>query len=144
VDQRGQIVTCVLRAIGTLFDVDAFLAASALETDPAFHRGEVQLAGLSGGAKHAASGFNACVSVAGVDDLAGQIRDAVQFLNVHESELRRLGSSPGVEEVCLDFAVRRREGAVQSEIFPAELLWLAGALDIDLIVTHYAVADQKS
>jgi hypothetical protein len=137
-------VSCVLRAIGTLFDVDAFLAESALEADPPFHRGEIQLAGLSGGTKHAASGFNARVSAAGVDDLPGQIRDAAQFLNVHEAELRRLGSYPGVEEVCLDFAVRRREGAVQSEIFPAELLWRAGALDIDLIVTHYAIAEQKS
>lgn len=137
-------MTCVMRAIGTLFDVDTFLAESPFQADPAFHRGEERLAGLSGGAKHAASGFNARVSEAGLDDLAGQIRDAVQFLNEHEDELRRLGSYPGVEEVCLDFAVRRRDGAVQSEILPAELLWRAGALDIDLIVTHYAIVDQKS
>jgi hypothetical protein len=25
-------------------------------------------------------------------------------------------------------------------VFPADLLWQAGALDIDLVVTHYAVA----
>jgi hypothetical protein len=137
-------MSCVLRAIGRVFDVDAFLADSPLAADPAFHRGEPQLAGLAEAEKHSASGFNLRVSAADFDDLAGQVRDALVFLNEHEEELRRLGSFPGVEEVCLDFALRRRAGAVQSDLFPAELLWRAGALDIDLIVTHYAIAEQAS
>jgi hypothetical protein len=137
-------VSCVLRAIGTLFDVDAFLADSALDVETPFRHGESQFCGLPGGAKHAASGFNVRVSDAGVDDLPGQIRDALWFLSEYEDELRRLGSFPGLEAVCLDFAVRRREGPMQNDLFPAELLWRAGALDIDLMVTHYAIAEGPS
>lgn len=54
------------------------------------------------------------------------------------------GSYPGVEEMCLDFAIRRRDIVAQSDLFPAELLWQAGALDIDLVVTHYAIAEEES
>jgi hypothetical protein len=134
----------VLRAIGTLFDVDAFLADSALGAEARFRHGEPHASGLAGGARHAASGFNVVISEASVDDLPGQIRDALRFLTEQEDELRRLGSFPGLEEVCLDFAARRREGPMQSDLFPAELLWRAGALDIDLMITHYAFAEGAS
>jgi len=72
-------VSCVLRAIGTSFDVDAFLKDSELKADPAFHRGEPKLPGRSEGPKRAASGFNVGVGEADSDDLAAQIRDATEF-----------------------------------------------------------------
>jgi hypothetical protein len=78
------------------------------------------------------------VSQAELSDLPGQIRDAVRFLSLHEEELQRLGRFEGVESVCIDFAIDRRDVAVQSDVFDAELLWRAGALDIDLVVSHYA------
>jgi hypothetical protein len=34
--------------------------------------------------------------------------------------------------------IDRKDVAVQSDVFDAELLWRAGALDIDLVVSHYA------
>jgi len=55
-----------------------------------------------------------------------------------EEELQRLGRFEGVEAVCLDFAIDRKDVAIQSDVFDAELLWRAGALDIDLVVSHYA------
>jgi hypothetical protein len=131
---------CVLRAIGRDFDVDAFLEDSPLPRDAVFHRGEPRTAG-EGGAKRAASGFNSPVSDAVRDDLDGQVQAASHFLREHEEELRRLGRFPGVEEVCLDFAFSWGAGASRSDVFPADLLWQAGALDIDLVVTHYAVAE---
>ena len=70
-----------------------------------------------------------------------QVQAARRFLRQHEDELRRLGSFDGVEEVCLDFTILRRAGAAQSDVFPADLLWQAGALDIDLVVTHHDAAD---
>lgn len=135
-------MSCVLRAIGTSFDVDAFLKDSELEADPAFHSGEPKVPGRSEGPKRAASGFNVGVGEADSDDLAAQIRDATEFLNEHEDELRRLASFPGVEEVCLDFVIRRQDVAAQSDLFPADLLWRAGALDIDLMVTHVTIAEE--
>jgi hypothetical protein len=134
-------VSCVFRAIGSDFDVDAFLKDSEFTGVTVFHRGEPRLAGGPPDAKRRASGFNVSIGVAGLDDLAAQIQEAKRFLRQHADELRRLGSFPGVEEVCVDFGIRRRDVAAQSEVFPADLLWQSGALDIDLVVTHYAVAD---
>lgn len=135
-------MSCVLRAIGTAFDVDSFLKDSPLPHEAAFHRGEPRVPDVPGGSKRGASGFNAPVSEAGFDDLDAQIQDAMLFLRLHEDELRRLGRFPGVEEVCLDFGIPRRDVAAQSDVFPADLLWQAGALDIDLVVTHYARAEE--
>lgn len=137
-------MSCVLRAIGTAFDVDAYLQDSRLVPTPIFRRGEPRLPGQPDGPKRGASGFNVVVSDASVNDLAAQVRDALRFLGEHEDDLRRLGSYPGVEEMCLDFAIQRRDVVAQSDLFPAELLWQAGALDIDLVVTHYAIAEEES
>jgi hypothetical protein len=129
-------MACVLRAIGTTFDVDAFLRDSELPADPAFHKGEPRDHARPDGPRKGASGFNVTVSRSGLDDLEGQVTDATHFLNEYEDELRRLGAFEGVEEVCLDFAVERRDVAGGSDLFPAGLLWRAGALDIDLVVTQ--------
>jgi len=136
-------MSCVLRAVGTSFDVDAFLRKSQFEPDSVFHRGEPRLEGPSDGPKRGASGFNLTLSEASFDDLPGQIADVTHFLIEHEDELRRLAGFDGVDEVCLDFGVRRLDVAAQSEIFPADLLWRAGALDIDLVVTHHEIAGGK-
>jgi hypothetical protein len=133
-----------LRAIGAHFEVDAFLADADFVAEATFHQGEPRLAGVPGDAPHVASGFSVRVSAANANDLPGQVRDALVFLNEHEDELRRLGSFAGLEEVFLEFAISRREGPVQTAIFPAELLWRAGALDIDLVVSHYAMLEGES
>jgi hypothetical protein len=133
-------VSCTLRAIGEGFDVEAFLRESPFSRATAFHKGEPRAAASGNGGQHGASGFTLPVSNASADDLAAQVDDATEFLRIHEEELRRLSQFPGLQEVCLDFAIRRRDGAVQIDVFPAELLWQAGALDIDLVVTHLALA----
>jgi hypothetical protein len=137
-------MSCVLRVIGTAFDVDAYLKDSRLVASVVFRRGEPRVTGQPEGPWRAASGFNVAVSDATVNDLAAQVRDALRFLREHEDDLRRLASYPGMEEMCLDFAVQRRDVIAQSDLFPAELLWQAGALDIDLVVTHYAMAQGES
>ncbi|MGH9319843.1 MAG: hypothetical protein ACRD3V_08120 [Vicinamibacteria bacterium] len=134
-------MSCVLRASGSDFDPESFLVDSELKpaASPIYRRGEPKLTSEPDGSQWQSSGFNVGVSEADFDDLAGQIRDAVRFLSQHEEELRRLGRFDGVESVCLEFAIDRKEVAVQSDVFDAELLWRAGALDIDLVVSHYAV-----
>ena len=126
---------CVLRAIGTDFDVDEFLKDSPFADAAAFHRGEPRAPGGEG-ERRAASGFNVDIGP-GLSELRLQVQAARRFLREHEDELRRLGSFDGVEEVCLDFGIPRRAGAEESDLFPADLLWQAGALDIDLVVTGY-------
>lgn len=133
-------MSCVLRASGSDFDPESFLADSELEplASPTYRRGEPKLARQPEGGTWQSSGFHVSVSEADFGDLPGQIRDAMRFLSEHEEEMRRLGGFEGVEAVCLDFAIDRKDVAVQSDVFDAELLWRAGALDIDLVVSHYA------
>jgi hypothetical protein len=132
-------MTCVLRAIGSAFDVDAFLAESEFGSPTVFRRGEPRLPPSPGRPTWAASGFNLTVSPAS-GDLDFQIQETVHFLVEREDELRRLGRFPGVEEVCLDFGLGPWDGAVQAAVFPSDLLWRVGALDIDLVVSRDPVS----
>jgi hypothetical protein len=137
-------MSCVLRAIGESFDVDAFLGDSAFSRAKTFHRREPRSGDAGEVGESGPSGFNLPVSDAGMDELERQIQDAANFLREHEEELRRLSRFPGLEAVCLDFAIRRRDVPAQTDVFPADLLWQTGALDIDLVVTHYAVDDDSN
>lgn len=134
-------MTCVLWALGTAFDPAAFLANSLLKPGSTYRKGDLLFPSRPDTQVATSSGFTVAVSTAGFDDLDGQISDAIAFLDEHEDELRRLGRFEGVEMVRLDFGVRRSDGAVQTETFPAELLWRAGALDIELAITHYRIAE---
>ena len=131
----------VLRASGTELDPEAFLSESELEATATYRKGEPRLglASRPDAPEWLSSGFHVTVSDADFDDLPAQIRDALRFVSRHEEELRRLGRFDGVETVCLDFAIDRRDVSVQSAVFDAELLWRIGALDIDLVVSHYDV-----
>ncbi len=46
-------------------------------------------------------------------------------------------SFPGVEGLTFDFPMETRDGATQSDRFPAQLLAHMGALGIDLEVSRY-------
>lgn len=84
-----------------------------------------------------ASGFHADVSAADFSNLAGQIADAVQFVERNRNELARLIGFPGVENVSIDFGIEERDVAAQSERFPPNLLSALGNLGISLEFTLY-------
>ncbi len=132
-------MSCVLRAAGAAFDVAGFLADSPFRPEAVYHKGQ-PLPGAAGTRLRSASGFDLTVSRAALTDLEGKVADAIVFLDQHEEELRRLGGAEGVDVVCLDFALARREVVAQSETLPSDLLWRAGALDISVALTLYAVA----
>jgi hypothetical protein len=136
-------MSCVLRAAGDSFEVAAFLAESPFRPHAVYGKGEPLPGELVADRVRSASGFDLTVSEAGLSDLDSQILDAIVFLDQHEDELRRLGGFPGLEAISLAFAVARREVVAQTESFPSDLLWRAGALDIALAITHYAVADGR-
>jgi hypothetical protein len=124
------------------FDIEAYLADSPFHQATRYRRGEAQLPGST--KLWHSSGIHVAVSEAGLDDLPAQIDDAIAFLDEHEDELRRLGRFAGVEKVEIDFSVAWRDLATQSDWFPPELLWRAGALDIALRVTHYLTQERES
>ena len=129
-------MSCVLRVWGEGFDVAKFFLRSSLQPDAVYENGEAT-ASIKRERPEGVSGFNLTVSDADFDSLEAQIREALLFLDLHEDELRRLGSFPGVEGLALDFGVRRRDVVAQTDTFPSDFLWRSGALDISLQITHY-------
>jgi hypothetical protein len=124
------------------FDTEAYLADSPFKQATRYRRGEPQWPAFQQPSR--TSGFNVTISEADMGDLATQIEEAIAFLDEHEDELRRLGRFEGVEEVEIDFAVEWRDLSTQSDWFPPELLWRAGALDVALRVTHYLAQQRES
>ncbi len=134
-------MSAVLRAHGEGFDVELFLAESSLEPDNVYQKGAPVVSDKENGLPRTTSGFSLTVSRADFSDLETQIREAILFLDEYEDELRRLGKFDGVEGVSLDFGVERRDVAAQTDVFPSDLLWRAGALDIWIAITHYAIVE---
>ncbi len=134
-------MSAVLRAHGEGFDVELFLAESSLEPDNVYQKGAPVVSDKENGSPRTTSGFSLTVSRADFSDLETQIREAILFLDEYEDELRRLGKFDGVEGISLDFGVERRDVAAQTDVFPSDLLWRAGALDIWIAITHYAIVE---
>lgn len=133
---------CVMRVAGRNFDPEAFLAATELTADLVYHAGETKsLASRPDGKRREDSGFTISVSDASWGDLAEQVRHAVRFVQEHHDVLARLRSTPGVEDMRLDFPVELRIGrndvVFQSDYFPPELVSLAGALGFGLELSIY-------
>lgn len=134
-------MSCVLRAFGESFNPKDFFDDSPLEPDSIYEKRDPRKPGEPDATF---SGFNLTVSDASIDEIEIQILQAMSFLDEHEDELRRLGRFDGVEEVSLDFSIRWREVAAQTDTFPPDLLWRAGALDIALEITHYLVSEDAA
>src|SRR5262245_38356794 len=92
---------CVLRVHGDELVPERFLETSSLAPYSVFNRGDRRF--KVGNAVYETSGFKVDVSFADWKDRQGQFADAIEFLRRNATELRRLMSWPGVEEVILDF-----------------------------------------
>jgi hypothetical protein len=138
-------VSCILRARGSNFAVDDFLAGSTLTPVAVVRRGQPQWAKApSGSPIPNESGFHAVASEADFSNLKMQIADAVRFVEQNQAELARLVAFPVVEKVSLDFGIEARDMAAQSERFPPTLLRVVGNLGIWLEFTLYPCPDPKS
>ena len=99
-------MSCVLRVSGSKFAVDDALKVIALKPSVVWHVGEPRLApAMLNRPDRQTTGFTATVSEKEMDDLAGQIVDAIAFLKANAPSLATLIRYPGVEDIGLDFAV---------------------------------------
>ena len=135
-------MSCVLRASGKQFDVDAFLKKSKLDPCAVYRRGEPKSKRKPKGKKSTHSGINVPVSNASFDNLKRQIKDATKFLLENKSEIRKLTKFKGVEGIELDFAIRKRDTFTQSDEFPAELITIAGSLGLSINLSQYPISDE--
>lgn len=128
---------CVFRVTGKQFDPDAFLAVSGLSADRVFHADPTSPVGKRGDV----SGFTIFVSNASWASVSGQVPDAIRFLRDHETVLATLRSTPGIDDMLLDFPVDlridRKNVMAQCDYFPPELVSLAGALGFGIELSVY-------
>lgn len=133
-------MSCILKAYGGDFHVDRFLEASELHSCAVFRRGEPRFpASNPQGEVHVVSGLHFRVSDSDFDNLRDQIQDAISFIKQHKRDLEQLLKFPGIENAFLDFGINKRDFAIQSDDFPAELLFLAGSLGIGIRTSQFAV-----
>lgn len=136
-------MSVVLRAYGTSFDVDAFLADYTLPICAVKRRGEpVYPASRPNGHQHSHSGIHVSASDADFGEFPRQVEDTIRFLRANGEQIRRLCEYPGVEDVTLDFGIERRDVAVQCDHLPAELIRLAGSLGLAIELSQYPVESQ--
>jgi len=144
-DLEKHNVSAVIRAYGKDFNVDAFVANCALPVCTVKRRGEpVFPASQPDGRRHEQSGVHVLASEADFTEFRAQVNEATAFLRENTAELRRLRTFAGVETATLDFGIERRDVAVQCDRLPAELLRLAGALDMDIELSQYPLADSTA
>ncbi len=134
---------CTLRAFGTEFDVDMFLASSSLVPSTVFRKGEPRRPKTApDGPKHHQSGVCIGVSDAEWSDLATQASDAEQFLISNRMALEALAAMPGIEDFLLDFPIElRADGikiATQTDMFSSSLVRIAGTFGLGLALTIYS------
>lgn len=131
---------CVLRVYGTEFGVKDFLRESHLQPYEISLKGELTAASKL--SEH--SGLKIDISEADFGNLPEQIADAIFYLKRNKNELHRLRHYAGVEAACLDFAIVKRDVFCQYDTFPAELLYLAEELGLDIELTQFSAEETEN
>ena len=123
---------CVLVASGLDFDVDRYLAGSPFKAMVVFRKGDIPPKNNPERKARPDSGFVVLLSGDQQPDLSQQFKEALTFLNRHETELKAIRSL-GVDNLVLDLGVQVGDKAQQAEYLPPELIAAMGRLGIGLI-----------
>ena len=126
-------MSCVLKVGGAELDVHGL--SEVLLAAP--YRGKEKWSPISPLDRRNSDGWSVHLDVSNAVEFDRQIEDAVRFLTENESSLREARVFPGVQFAELDFLIKTRDVAVQTDTLPPRLLKLAGALDIALSVSRY-------
>ena len=119
-------MSCVLRISGTAEAVRRFVERGFITPDAVFEES-----------------INIGVSDAGFDDLEGQIREVIAFLERNGEQLLEMCEAFGFDDWCLDFGLGLGDSYVHSITFPTELLFLAGQCKMDIEVSLYPISDPE-
>ena len=132
---------CTLRIYTPDIDADALTELCPLKPSSVHRKGDPRRPSNPKRGFHTASGICVPVSDAEWDDLPGQVVDAIQFLTKHESWLKQAADLPGLSWFVLDFPSNLRIGdndiVAQTDVFPSDLLRLAGNLGLGIELTTY-------
>ncbi len=135
-------MSCMLRAGGENFDVDAFLGGCDIEPVKVWRKGDLKFpASQPDGPRIAQSGVSFEVSHADFLDLDIQFADARAWFTENRDFVRSLCQFPGVERVVVDFGAEIHPPGWCFFTIPPDLQVLIGSLDVHLMLSVYPVDD---
>ena len=123
---------CVFVASGLNFDVDGYLAGSPFKAMTVFRKGDIPPKNNPERKSRPDSGLVVLISGDREPDLGQQLKEALAFLDQHESELKAL-KEVGVDNMLLDLGVQVSGKLRQAEYLPAEVIAALGRLGMGLI-----------
>ncbi|HET7834158.1 MAG TPA: hypothetical protein VFK88_14460 [Gallionella sp.] len=140
-------MSCILRAWGQHFDVDAFMQHSTLIVDSCWRTGERRFPKRAAdnflNKINESSGIRVVASEAGFSELEQQMDDATSFLRNNYEGVLELASFRDVEGIVLDFGAEIYPPGWSSFAFPAELVALAGSARISLGLSVYPTDNEE-
>ena len=132
-------MSCILRISGESLDVDSMLSECGLVAHRAWRKNEVR---TLKGKTHQDSGANFVASEVDLDNFPGQVKDAIEFLQVRAPLVAKMASFPGVQAAVLDFGVSLSDGYVaQFCHLPPQLVQLAASAGLALEISQYACSE---
>lgn len=136
-------MSCILRAGGKDFDVDALLSQISITPDSFWRRGEKHYPKSATNQKtNEHSGVRFLASGADFSEFRKQIEEATAFLLENQNDIRVLMAFPGVEGAVLDFGAEIHPPGWASFTFPPELSGVAGNLGLSLCLSVYPVDEE--
>ena len=132
---------CVLHFVGDDFDAHKLAESCPVEPCTVWRKGEPR--SLSPNARICtSSGLSFVISDAEFECFEEQQSDAIQFLKVHQTEIRHMASHPGVLSSVIDFGVAMRDVIAQTDEFRADLITCVGELGLKLAISQYPVTQK--
>jgi len=132
-------MSCMLRISGQSLDVDAMLSECGLIPHRTWRKNEAR---TLKGKVHTDSGANFLASEADLDNFAGQVEEAVAFLERHAAIAAKMAAFPGVQAAVLDFGVSLSEGYLAQFCYlPPRLVQIAASAMLGLEVSQYACSE---
>ena len=123
---------CVFVASGLNFDVEGYLAGSPFKAMTVFRKGDIPPKNNPERKPRSDSGFVVLISGDREPDLGQQLKEALAFLDQHESGLKAL-KEVGVDNMLLDLGVQVSGKLRQAEYLPPEVIAALGRLGMGLI-----------
>jgi hypothetical protein len=131
---------CTLRIGGKDFDIELAQSISPIPPSSIFPKGEPRWKSKPNSKLRDWAGLCLCASDSEWGDLPAQVQDVIRFIEKYESQLLEMSALPGVDWFQLDFPSELRindEIVGQSDSFPIELIRLAAAVGLSIILTTY-------
>lgn len=130
-------MSCIFRATGEDFDVDAFLTNCPIAPFKVWRRGEPR--GGPEAPPAAESGIAFVVSDAEFTDWTGQLREAQAWFEACQPLVLTLTQWPGVSRAWVDFGAALRPPNWRSYTLPPDLAALIGSLGVHIMLSVYPV-----